>query len=111
MEEKILTELFEGSVKETAVFTYVLHGVCTEGFCVLAGFDICERFCFRTTTVGAETGKTLVTLGSSVPWLVTATVFCTDTFLVSLYSIGNLYKYDATSNIATFLRFISFICG
>jgi hypothetical protein len=65
----------------------VLHGVCTKGFCISAGFDTCGRFCFGTPTVDVETGKACVTTGSAIPWLeATADPLCADTFLV--YSIG-----------------------
>ena len=85
MKKQILTELCESFAKEITVFTYMLHGVCTKGFCVSAGFDTCGRFCFGTPT--ADAGNAFVTTGSAIPWLVATTVpLCTDTFLV--YSIG-----------------------
>jgi hypothetical protein len=86
MEKQILTELCESLAKGTTVFTYMVHGVCTKGFCGSAGFDICGRFCLGTPTADDETGKAFVTTGSAVPWLVaTAGPFCTHTLL---YSIG-----------------------
>ena len=77
----------EKFAKETTVFTYVLHGICTKGFRGSEGLDTCGRFCLGTPAAYDENDKALAATRSAVPWLVaTAGPVCADTFLA--YSIG-----------------------